>query len=127
VARDGIIIAEGANLVTAVNDPTAHAEIVAIRRACDKLGVYSLSGYAVYSSCEPCPMCHAAICWAHVDRVFFAAAREDAARAGFDDARVLRELIQLPGARGIPMTHLPVASEQSAFDAWDAKADKTRY
>ncbi|MEE4189925.1 MAG: nucleoside deaminase, partial [Roseobacter sp.] len=86
VLRGGEVIAEGQNLVTVSGDPTAHAEVVAIRRACERLGTFSLEGCELFSSCEPCPMCLGAISWAHLDRLYFAASRHDAARAGFDDA-----------------------------------------
>ena len=92
VVKDGVIIGEGANHVTTLNDPTAHAEIVAIRTACRYLDSFELSGCEIYSSCEPCPMCLAAIYWSRASKIYFAASREDAASAGFDDEFLYREL-----------------------------------
>ncbi|MBK6966444.1 MAG: nucleoside deaminase [Bacteroidales bacterium] len=102
VVKDGIIIAKGSNHVTTWNDPTAHAEVVAIREACLKLGYFQLDGCDIYCSCEPCPMCLGAIYWARPDRIFYAAAREDAAKAGFDDEFIYRELGMTPDSRSIP-------------------------
>ena len=97
IARAGAIIAEGHNQVTSTNDPTAHAEITAIRHAGRVLGTFDLSGYELYASCEPCPMCLAAIYWARLDRVYFANTRADAARIGFDDAWIYAEIPKAPG------------------------------
>ncbi|SPE36734.1 Guanine deaminase [Candidatus Sulfopaludibacter sp. SbA6] len=127
VVRDGIVIATGANQVTRANDPTAHAEIVAIREACRVLGDFQLSGCDLYSSCEPCPMCLGALYWARPGRVFFAATQEDAAAAGFDDSFIYREIAIPHAERSIPM--LRVADEHATrpFDEWAKKSDKTEY
>lgn len=127
VVRDGIVIATGANQVTRANDPTAHAEIVAIREACRVLGDFQLSGCDLYSSCEPCPMCLGALYWARPGRVFFAATQEDAAAAGFDDSFIYREIAIPHAKRRIPM--LRVTDEQATrpFDEWAKKSDKTEY
>jgi tRNA(Arg) A34 adenosine deaminase TadA len=118
VVRDGAILAEGANLVTSTLDPTAHAEITAIRAACRAAGSFQLAGCEIYTSCEPCPMCLGAIYWARPDRVYYACTREDAAAAGFDDAFIYDQLHLPPAARGIPMHGLMRAEAQAAFDAW---------
>ena len=127
VARDGEIVARGWNAVTSSLDPTAHAEVVAIRRACRKLGTFSLAGCVLYASCEPCPMCLAAAYWARVDRLVYAATRDDAARAGFDDAVLYREIPLPPDARSLP-TNTSLRDEAIAvFDEWLAKADRVTY
>src|SRR5579859_761469 len=127
VAKDGAIIATGANRVTSANDPTAHAEIVAIREACRKLGTFQLDGCEIYTTCEPCPMCLGAIYWARPARVFYASTAADAAAAGFDDAFIYREL-QIPHhARRIPMGELLRDEATAIFHAWRAKPDKTPY
>jgi guanine deaminase len=125
--EDGRIIARGANRVTAANDPTAHAEIVAIREACRARGTFRLDGCTLYASCEPCPMCLGAIYWARLDAVFYAATRDDAARAGFDDAFLYAELALPVAARRLPMTRLAVPGAGEAFDAWAAKSDRVSY
>ncbi len=127
VVRDGEIIATGVNQVTQTNDPTAHAEIVAIREACRVLGSFQLGGCEVYSSCEPCPMCLGAIYWAHPARVFFAATREDAAAAGFDDALIYQQIAIAPSERTIPMLRLIDESATRPFEEWLAQADRTPY
>ncbi|MBI3663952.1 MAG: nucleoside deaminase [Acidobacteria bacterium] len=118
VVKDGAIIAEGANCVTAVNDPTAHAEIVAIRAACRALGTFQLTACDIYTSCEPCPMCLGAIYWARPAHVFFAATAADAAAAGFDDSFIYEQLPLPTEQRKIPM--MPLMREQAlaAFRAW---------
>lgn len=127
VVKEGQIIAEGANRVALINDPTAHAEMVAIRAACRKLRSFQLDGCEIYASCEPCPMCMGAIYWARPARVFFAAAADDAARAGFDDALILEQLrLPLP-ERSIPMIQLLRSEAQEAFRVWEQKPDKVRY
>ena len=127
VVRDGIVIAAGANQVTRSNDPTAHAEVVAIREACRVLGDFQLSGCDVYSSCEPCPMCLGALYWARPARVFFAATQQDAAAAGFDDSFIYRE-IDLPHAeRSISMLHIPDEQATRPFQEWARKGDKAEY
>lgn len=127
VARDGAVVGEGWNAVTSANDPTAHAEIVAIRRACEALGRFDLQGCELYTSCEPCPMCLGAIYWARLDRVFYANDHRDAAVIGFDDARLYRELEKPPAERELPMRRLLAAEALEVFDAWREKPDKVPY
>jgi guanine deaminase len=127
IVAEGRIIAEGWNQVTSVNDPTAHAEIVAIRAACAALHRFSLEGCEIYASCEPCPMCLAAIYWARLERIYYANDRGDAARAGFDDAAVYREVALPIEARTIPMVRLLSAEGRAAFEAREQKTDKVRY
>lgn len=127
VVKDGIVIATGANQVTRTNDPTAHAEIVAIREACRVLGDFQLSGCDLYTSCEPCPMCLGAIYWARPARVFFAASHDDAAAAGFDDSFIYQQ-IQLPHSeRSIPMTRIIEINSTRPFEDWTNKPNKTEY
>jgi guanine deaminase len=127
VVRDGAVIAEGCNEVTSGNDPTAHAEIVAIRRACHSLGSFSLAGATLYASCEPCPMCLAAIYWARLDRLVFANTREQAAAIGFDDALIYDEIPKPLEARRLPTRHLPLAEGALAFEAWTRSTSKVEY
>jgi tRNA(Arg) A34 adenosine deaminase TadA len=126
VVCDGRIVGEGCNQVTSTNDPTAHAEIVAIRAACAALGRFELGGCEVYTSCEPCPMCLAALYWARVDRIYYANDRSDAARIGFDDAEFYREMLRRDGG-SVPMIRLLADEARAAFDAWQRKPDKVRY
>ena len=127
IVRDGLIIAEGCNEVTSANDPTAHAEVVAIRRACQAVGNFSLAGATIYASCEPCPMCLAAIYWARLERLVFANTRSEAAAIGFDDALIYAEIPKAIGERTLPTTHLPLPEAAAAFAAWAAKVDKVAY
>ena len=127
VVKDGAVIAAGSNCVTTSNDPTAHAEIVAIREACRALGSFQLTGCDVYCSCEPCPMCLGALFWARPARIFFAAAAADAAAAGFDDSLICRQLALREAERAIPMIHVADSSAQCPFEAWAARPDKVRY
>jgi len=127
IARDGKIVGRGWNRVTSTNDPTAHAEIVAIRDACAHLDTFSLSGCEIYTSCEPCPMCLAAIYWARLGRIVYAATCEDAAAAGFDDHSVYRELGLPPGGRSIPSVQHFREEACKAFTAWLRKTDRTHY
>jgi guanine deaminase len=127
VVKDGKIIAEGTNQVTARNDPTAHAEIVAIREACKSLGHFQLTGCEIYATCEPCPMCLGAIYWARPARLYFANTAEDAARIGFDDCRILEEMKLPPASRRIPMIQIMRDEALEAFHIWEAKDDKIRY
>lgn len=127
VVSNGKIIAEGANQVTTTNDPTAHAEVVAIREACKKLGVFDLEGCEIYTSCEPCPMCMAAIYWARLSRVYFANSGADAASAGFDDSMIYRELAQPNVQRKIPMIQLMREEALEAFRAWQRNPGKITY
>jgi guanine deaminase len=127
VVKDGVVIATGVNQVTRTNDPTAHAEIVAIREACRVLGDFQLSGCDLYSSCEPCPMCLGALYWARPARVYFAATKADAAQAGFDDAFIYQQLDVPYPERTIPMFHVSGNGARRPFEAWKAKPDKTEY
>jgi len=127
VVKDGRIIAEGANCVTSTNDPTAHAEIVAIREACKTLGHFQLTGCDIYTTCEPCPMCLGAIYWARPARVYFAGTAEDAARIGFDDYSIYRQIGLPPAQRRIPMIQMMREQAQEAFRVWQEKADKIPY
>lgn len=127
IVRDGAIIAEGMNLVTSSLDPTAHAEVVAIRKACAVLQSFELKGCVVYTSCEPCPMCLAAIYWSRAARVCFAASREDAAAAGFDDEFLYRELSLPVERRSLPMEQDLREEAIAAFDAWREDNGKNRY
>jgi guanine deaminase len=127
IVKDGRVIAEGANRVTSTNDPTAHAEVVAIREACRALGDFQLAGCDLYTTCEPCPMCLGAIYWARPARVFYAGTAADAASAGFDDAFIYEELKNPPGARRIAMTQLLRDESLSVFSAWKQQDNKTRY
>jgi|SRR5450755_4572162 guanine deaminase len=127
IVKDERVVAEGANCVTATNDPTAHAEVVAIRAACQALGSFQLTGCDVYASCEPCPMCLGAIYWARPARVYFAAAAEDAAAAGFDDTFIYEEISRSHIARSIPMVQFLHEEGIGIFKAWMAKTDKSPY
>jgi len=127
VVKGGEVIAGGVNRVVPSNDPTAHAEIVAIREACRALGTFQLAGCDVYASCEPCPMCLGALYWARPARIFYAATRDVAAAAGFDDALIYREVLAPPPDRGIPTIHLENERAGRPFEVWAAKPDKTRY
>jgi guanine deaminase len=127
VVHDGKIVAEGVNRVTASNDPTAHAEVVAIREACAKLGSFTLKGCEIYTSCEPCPMCLGAIYWAHLGRIYFGNAAADASQIGFDDSFIYHEFAQpLPG-RAIPMIPMMREHALAAFRAWQEKPNKVPY
>jgi len=127
VVRDGEIIAEGNNRVTSLNDPTAHAEVVAIREACKALGRFQLDGCSIYTSCEPCPMCLGAIYWARPDNVFFAGTREDAANAGFDDDFIYEEMEKQLDERTMTIQNFMREEAVAVFDRWIAKADKVTY
>lgn len=127
VAHDGDVIAKGTNVVTTVNDPTAHAEVTAIRRACDVRDDFELTGCTLYSTCEPCPMCLGAIYWARLDRVYYAATRDDAAAAGFDDDHIYEELYTPPSDRRIPMTQCLRDAAQRPFEAWLDYEERIEY
>ena len=127
VVKDGAIIGEGNNQVTSTNDPTAHAEIVAIRSACKSLNTFQLEGCSVYTSCEPCPMCLGAIYWARPAHVFFACTREDAAGVGFDDEMIYNELAVPNDQRQRVMVSLLRDEGIALFTAWSEKADKIAY
>ncbi|MEI6572966.1 MAG: hypothetical protein RLZ07_1680 [Pseudomonadota bacterium] len=127
VARDGVVLAEGWNMVTSSNDPTAHAEVSAIRRACTAVGHFELKGATLYTSCEPCPMCLASAYWARVSRIVYSNTRDEAAAIGFDDAFIYDEVPKDPAIRSLPMEHHPRDDARAAFAAWAAKPDKIRY
>ena len=127
IVRNGEIVGCGWNRVTSTNAPTAHAEIVAIRDACCRLGTYSLAGCEIYTSCEPCPMCFAAIYWARLERIYYAATCEDATAAGFDDAPFYRQLGLPPDRRAIPMVNALRQEACEAFAAWLRKPDRRAY
>lgn len=127
IARNGEIVATGTNRVTANMDPTAHAEVSAIRAAAAKLGTFDLSGCEIYTSCEPCPMCLGAIYWARLDRVYYGNNQHDAAAIGFDDAFIYEELAVGPEERRLKMETLLPDEAIAAFDAWRDKTDKVPY
>lgn len=127
IVKEGQIVAEGANCVTATNDPTAHAEIVAIRGACAKLGVFELVGCEIYSSCEPCPMCLGAIYWTRPDRLFFGGTAADATKAGFDDALIYREISLPHPVRKIPTVQMMRDEALQAFRDWEQEFNKRPY
>jgi len=127
IVREGKILAEGANCVTSTNDPTAHAEVVAIREACKKLKSFELSGCDIYTTCEPCPMCLGAIYWARPARVYFACTAADATKAGFDDSFIYQEIPRPHAQRKIPMQAMMREEALAAFRAWEKKQDKIDY
>jgi guanine deaminase len=127
VVLDGKVVAEGWNEVTSTNDPTAHAEVVAIRRACATLDRFDLRGATLYTSCEPCPMCLASALWARIDRIVYANTRDDAAAIGFDDAPFYEEVARAPATTMIRMDHLASAEARGVFVEWAGKPDKVRY
>ena len=127
IVKNESIIAEGTNRVTRTNDPTAHAEVVAIREACRALADFQLHGCDLYTTCEPCPMCLGAIYWARPARTFYAATAADAAQAGFDDAFIYDELKVTPASRRIPMTQLLREDSLAIFSAWKQQENKTSY
>ena len=127
IVRDGKVLASGANMVTAENDPTAHAEITAIRRACAALGTFRLEGCEIYTSCEPCPMCLAAIYWSHCSAIFYGNTAADAAQAGFDDAFLYDEAKKPVEERRIPTINLMREKAISSFEAWRVSASRIDY
>ncbi|MEZ4820810.1 MAG: nucleoside deaminase [Bdellovibrionota bacterium] len=127
IVRNGDIIAEGNNMVTSTNDPTAHAEIVAIRRACETLQSFQLTDCVLYSSCEPCPMCLGAIYWSRLSRLVFACTREDAADIDFDDAFLYKEIVQPVNLRAIQTEQMLREEGLEAFRMWENFADKIAY
>lgn len=127
VVRDGDVISTAYNRVTGSDDPTAHAEIRALRIAAEMLGTFDLSDCEVYTSSEPCPMCFGAIYWSRVRRVYYANTRQDAARIGFDDSFIYDELAKEPGERAIPFIKVESAAARAVFDEWERKPDKTEY
>lgn len=127
IARNGEIIAEGSNCVTIHHDPTAHAEVTAIRKATQALATHNLSGCEIYTSCEPCPMCLGAIYWAHLDKIYYGNNREDAAKIGFDDDFIYKEIELKPELRSLPSEILMQEEAIKAFKMWTEKEDKTEY
>ena len=127
IVKDEKIISEGSNKVTSSNDPTAHGEIVAIREACKSINNFSLNGCELYSTCEPCPMCLAAIYWARIDKVYYANTRKDAQKIGFDDSLIYSEFQKNIDKRKIPMIQMLRNEALKAFDLWDKKIDKVKY
>lgn len=127
IARNGEIVAEASNSVTLENDPTAHAEVNAIRLASRKLGTFDLSGCDIFTSCEPCPMCLGAIYWAHLDTIYYANNRKDAARIGFDDDFIYREIALKPDERHKKMQLLLPDEARKAFEMWQQNDEKMEY
>ena len=127
IARNGEIIAEGSNCVTIDCDPTAHAEVSTIRKACKSLGTFDLSGCEIFTSCEPCPMCFGAIYWAHLDKIYMGNDRKDAAKIGFDDDFIYQEIALNAADRKKPSEVLLRDEALEAFRMWDEKTDKTEY
>ena len=127
VAKDNEIISEGMNRVTVNNDPTAHGEITAIRQACKKLNTFDLSGYELYSNCEPCPMCLSAIYWSHINKVYYANTRDDAHKIDFLDPIIYKELQKTNEEKKIQMVQMMRKEGLKAFEIWDKKVDKIKY
>jgi tRNA(Arg) A34 adenosine deaminase TadA len=127
VVKNGNIVAEGVNRVTSTSDPTAHAEVVAIRSACAKLGVFQLNDCEIYTSCEPCPMCLGAIYWARLDRIYFGNLATDASKIGFDDSFIYEQFARPLGQRSIPVVQMMSEQALAAFHAWQEKAGKIPY
>ena len=127
IVKNNKIIAEGSNQVTKTNDPTAHAEIVTIRKACNKLNNFNLSGAEMFTSCEPCPMCLSAIYWSHLDKIYFGNTRLDAAKIGFDDNFIYNELNLNLNERKIQMKQINRDEAIKAFTEWELKIDKVKY
>ena len=127
IVKNNEIIAEGSNKVTIINDPTAHAEIVTIRKACKALNNFNLEGTEMYTSCEPCPMCLSAIYWSHIDKIYYGNTRLDAAKIGFDDNYIYNELSKKKSQRKIPMQQINQEDAIKVFKEWELKPDKTKY
>ena len=127
IVKDNKIISEGFNVVTSANDPTSHAEIVAIRNACKSLNNFSLKGSDLYTTCEPCPMCLSAIYWARIDKIYYANTRNDAQKIDFSDALIYEELNKNIKDRKIPMHQIMRDEALKAFELWDKKTDKVKY
>jgi guanine deaminase len=126
IVKDGAVVSQSANRVITENDPTAHAEISAIRLACRELGTYNLAGCEIYTSCEPCPMCLAAIYWAHIDKIYYANTQTDAADVGFDDYLIYNELACKINNRKIPFTQLLREEALIAFKLWEKSVSKNK-
>ena len=127
IVKKNKIISEGSNKVTSSNDPTAHAEVVAIREACKKLNTFNLTGCDLYTSCEPCPMCLSAIYWSHIDNIFYANTRDDAKKINFDDSLIYSEISKKNEDRKIPIKQMMRSEALKAFELWDKKIDKIEY
>ncbi len=127
IVKDGMVVARSANKVVPTNDPTAHAEVSAIRLACQELGTYNLAGCEIYTSCEPCPMCLGAIYWAHIDKIYYANNKADAATIGFDDHFIYDELDLPMEKRKLPIVQLMRNEALNAFKLWSESEDKTAY
>ena len=127
IVKNGQIVAEATNTVTSTNDSTAHAEVNAIRKACANLKTFDLSGCVIYSSCEPCPMCLSALYWAHVDKIYISATKRIAAKAGFDDAFIYKELDTPKVRRRVQQVRLLSENGNQPFDLWNSKTDKIEY
>lgn len=127
IVKDGILIAKSANLVTTNNDPTAHAEVAAIRLACQKLNTFNLEGCVIYTSCEPCPMCLGAIYWARLDNMYYANTKKDAAAIGFDDASIYDEIDLSPSQRKLKSEQILNEEALAAFEMWHVSEEKKKY
>ncbi|MBQ0080168.1 MAG: nucleoside deaminase [Alistipes sp.] len=127
IVRDGVVVATGVNRVTANNDPTAHAEVSAIRSACQKLGTFNLSGCVIYTSCEPCPMCLSAIYWARLEKIYFANTKEDAKAIDFADSFIYDEIAKPYSQRKVPFLNMMREDAYKVFESWIEKADKIKY
>lgn len=127
IVKDGEIVAEGSNCVTLNNDPTAHAEVTTIRKACTALNTFDLNGCDIYTSCEPCPMCLSAIYWARLDRIYYGCDKSDAKNIGFDDSFIYEQIELKPEFRSIPSRQVLHEEALSAFRMWDEKDDKIEY
>jgi guanine deaminase len=127
IVKNGRIVGEGVNRVTASNDPTAHAEVVAIRNACQNLRTFELEDCEIYTSCEPCPMCLSAIYWSHIGKIFYGNTKKDAAQINFDDDFIYQEIPKSPQERKIPMLQLQRSEALKAFELWEKKTDKITY
>ena len=127
IVKDGVVVAQGHNCVTLHNDPTAHAEVTVIRKACKKIGSFDLSGCEIYTSCEPCPMCLAAIYWARIGKIYYGCTKDDAKDIGFDDSFIYDQIDLKPEERAIPTIHLMHEEALSAFRLWDENENKINY
>ncbi|MFT3994954.1 MAG: nucleoside deaminase [Dysgonomonas sp.] len=127
IVKDGKIVAQGHNCVTINNDPTAHAEVTVIRKACKKMKTFDLSGCEIYTSCEPCPMCLSAIYWAHIDKIYYGCTKADAKDIDFDDSFIYDQIDLKPEKRSIPATQILHQEALQAFRVWESKEDKVEY
>lgn len=127
IVKDGVAVAQGHNCVTLHNDPTAHAEVTTIREACRNLGTFDLSGCEIYTSCEPCPMCLAAIYWARIDKIYYGCTKTDAKNIGFDDSFIYDQIALSPDRRSIPAVQILHNEALKAFEQWEQKEDKIEY